>query len=195
VDTKAIIKAEIRCEAATDALSRLGEQKDLRRSAVEWFSFLTAWKGVYTVLEQGAKTSQSSKDWFEAKRKERLNDPLLTYLYEARNDEEHGLDIPLDDIIGEIKFRIPEPGEVPKAPPENLPIDGIRLTREDGGPIEIIRSVGPGIALMEVTNRKGNVVNTPEAHFGQPLVDTTPQAVAALGLAYIKALTAEAKAL
>lgn len=54
-----------------------------------WYGFLTNFHGFFTVLEQAAKPSRNSMDWFSEVKKFRRDDPLLLYLHKARNLEEH----------------------------------------------------------------------------------------------------------
>ena len=56
-----------------------------------WTDFLVSTNAIYTILEVGAKGSPQSRQWFGRKKIERRNDPLLQYLHQARNADEHGM--------------------------------------------------------------------------------------------------------
>lgn len=54
-----------------------------------WYSFLMNHSGFFTVLEQAAKSNPNSKAWFKGVKQFRLEDPILLYVYQARNFDEH----------------------------------------------------------------------------------------------------------
>ena len=56
-----------------------------------WVDFSVAWKSAYNKVEQAAKDTPQERQWFGSVKNERKHDPLLRYLFEARNDEEHGV--------------------------------------------------------------------------------------------------------
>jgi hypothetical protein len=65
--------------------------KDYRTVRDNWTGFLIASNRVFTLLEQGSKSSPESVRWFAKHRELRKSDPLLSYLHQARNADEHGL--------------------------------------------------------------------------------------------------------
>lgn len=91
MNLNAITKAESRLRLATQQLESCSNAANHNDFADAWYLFLVAAKNVLTTLEQGAKSSAQSRQWFGAKKQERKDDPLLQYLFQARNDEEHGL--------------------------------------------------------------------------------------------------------
>jgi hypothetical protein len=179
--------------------------EDFERFSDEWFIFLTAWKSVYTTLEQGAKVSPQSRQWFGGKKTERRDDPLLNYLFQARNDEEHGLSPGLRAGAIDVMFGLPDGGlPVPEGTPDAeitvtaQQVGGmmvVRATRSDGGPIEVRNSRGPHIRLEDATTRDGKKAYAPIGHKGKRLDDYTPRGVARVGLDYLTALVREAEAL
>ena len=74
----------------------------------QWYIFLVSAKSVWTVLQQGAKFSAQSQHWFGNKQKKRRADALLQYVYQARNDEEHGLQAVLEHDQTIVKVFVPE---------------------------------------------------------------------------------------
>jgi hypothetical protein len=54
-----------------------------------WYDFLVNFNNAFSQLEQGAKISHRSKEWFSKVKKFRKTDALLIYLQHARNFEEH----------------------------------------------------------------------------------------------------------
>lgn len=92
MDPKAIAKAELRFAKATSCLAEIQKPPSTYKDFLHiWTDFLLALNAVYTSLEQGAKSSPQSRQWFGGKKRERRQDPLLRYLHQARNADEHGL--------------------------------------------------------------------------------------------------------
>ncbi len=91
MNSLAVEKAWSRLSGARSAVESLENCNIFSRYRELWYSFLCSTKSIYTVLEQGAKVSPHSMQWFEGVRTARREDQLLEYLYQARNDDEHGL--------------------------------------------------------------------------------------------------------
>ena len=66
---------------------------------------------MFNKLRAGAKSPPQSKQWFEAKMRERESDPLLCYIWHARNVDEHGLEVVARKQPGFIRQVPPTPGE------------------------------------------------------------------------------------
>jgi hypothetical protein len=208
----AVAKAKVRLRGATEALGSLRNHSDQAAFGIYWYSFLTAWKGVYTVLEQGAKPFPQSGKWYGDKRKELRSEPLLEYLYEARNDEEHGLGFSSAHGLGSKVWGIPEGAKdklIAFRAADGSPLLGQLLTRDQlsfepgtGKPlihlapeerVTLVKEVGPGPTLLPVRG-KHRVYGPCYALFGQP-VEMSPIGVASAGLSYLEGLIAEAEAL
>lgn len=188
---QAFTKAQTRAQSAGRALEGLNNELEVDEFSGRWYDYLANWKGVYTLLEQGSKETEASKAWFQGKKNERLSDDLLRYLYEARNDEEHGLDISVyRKDHHEVVFRTTKEITKPRFGFRN---EGGRMVLVAPEGSEPLQYVPPGIALRPVTARSGNVIRPPEEHMGE-YVDVTPIGVATAGLRYIEALLAEAQA-
>lgn len=76
---------------AKEALLSLKQTDNFDEMEVAWSNFLIMANRVYVKLEQGAKISSKSNAWFGRKKHERRNDPLLSYVKNARDADEHGL--------------------------------------------------------------------------------------------------------
>jgi hypothetical protein len=193
MEPTAIVVAKSRLRIATRALDELHSCTNYDEFFDQWFVFLTAWKGIYTSLEQGAKTSAQGRQWFGAKKAERKTDHLLQYLFQARNDEEHGLGRSVAHAERVQLYDIPDPGSEKRINVSFSPITGaMQVTREDKGPLSLVQDFGPGPSLQVVTGRGGIQFAPPIDHLGER-IDITPLSVAAIGLAYITALVAEAE--
>lgn len=192
-------KASIRVGAAENAFKDLQDIQaeadlDYGRFAIAWFSYLTAWKGVYTVLEQGAKDDVGSEIWFAAVKQARISDPLFAYLYHARNDEEHGLKRVVQPHAGSQLYEISDVGVEGRQLIQRFdPISGkMVLVRPDGGPIKLVAEDGPGFMLQPVSKRGGKEVHPPLFHKANPADTVTPLRAAELGLDHLRQLLEEA---
>jgi hypothetical protein len=87
----AIDKANDRLASAKARLKDLKSSKDYDTARRQWYDFLLCTNAVFSVLEQGTKGFDKSRNWFGKKKHERKNDPLLCYLQHARNADEHNV--------------------------------------------------------------------------------------------------------
>lgn len=95
MDKKAIAKAYSRLRIASRAIATMENSKTHEDFLDAWYVFLTAAKNVYTVLETGAKANPRSRQWYGALAAERRRNYFLQYIYQARHDNEHGLEFGL----------------------------------------------------------------------------------------------------
>jgi hypothetical protein len=190
MDPTAIDLAVSRVRTAGHAFEDLTTAKTWEEFGDHWFLFLVAWKAVYTVLEEGAKPFPQSRQWFGAKKKERKDDPLLQYLFEARNDEEHGLARSV--TLGGPKLLIRgSPGQTHF----QLGHDAqgrLTATGPKGEDVsDHIQHIDAGPELQPVKARGGRTIYPPCQHLSRP-VDIRPLPVALAGLNYVAKLVAEA---
>jgi hypothetical protein len=160
-----------------------------------WTDFLIHWKGTYSKVQQAAKDTPQELQWFGGVNRERKQDPLLRWLFEARNDEEHGLVSSAVNLPHRVTFR-PHNDAVAHALRVN-PDGSIRALDENGN--EIAADYGhpqpPESKLNEVTEYDGKrKVAPPTAHQGQS-IEPKPLIAAKLGLCWLESLVATAEAL
>ena len=197
MDPKAISKCKNRLRSAGRALDAIENAKSYDDLSDSWYFFISAWKGIYTILEQGAKISPQSRQWFGAKKKVRRNDPLLQYIYQARNDDEHGLNTATELAPGYIRINVSKPGEGGNLSVDEVRIDKGRITvrgakRDDGKPVcHEIR--GPHAVLVPVRDRGGKTYAPPSMHMGHRLPDREPLTIAKAAYSYATALLSEAE--
>lgn len=198
MDPKAITKAKARFRIAKEQLASCEKAENHQRFSGAWYLFLIAAKNVYTTLEQGSKISAQSRQWFGAKKKERKDDPLLQYLFQARDDDEHGLDEVTALSPGYLGIGKSAPGFSSSLSISNLTIDGNgqvsvgSITSHDGLPV-LIEQRGPHSTLVPVTGRGGVVYQPPKMHLGEPIPEPLPVPIGNLGLAYLERLLADAE--
>lgn len=210
MDKRALEKSASRLRLVRKSLLDLDASVSFEEFSDTWYSFLTAWKNIYTILEQGSKTTAQSRQWFGAKKRERKSDPLLQYLFEARNDDEHGLDNSLNLQPRFLDIGVVSEGSSRKirldgGPFSNVVIEGgataarfegsipkgIRATSLDGKPIKISYS-GEKITLTTVKPRGRPPLGPPTEHLGLHLSDSSPLNVAKQAADYINGLHDEA---
>lgn len=165
--------------------------------ADHWSAFLSAWKGIYTALEQGAKVSPQSRQWFGGKKAERIRDPLLQYLFEARNADEHGLEPPIEEGYEGPLVAIKDLGDPnAKIRMQHRTVNGkfeMRFIDSDGNPIEPVREGTSMGVLATVSARGGREYGPPIRHLDQLLDDISALGAAKAGMQYAIGLVEEAR--
>lgn len=175
--------------AAGGGLSTFEDFTDL------WFTFLTAFKSTYTALEQGSKISPQSRQWFGAKSTLRRGDELLQYLYQARNDEEHGLDQGTKAVPGRMTLQLTVPDSL-QIDLSNVQVDNGMARLPDGQLAKVIEQQSPHIALVPVCDRdKSKTHPVPTRHLGLPVEDQSPLNIAQHALAYLAGMVKEIEGL
>lgn len=214
MDKSAVEKAKSRLRVAQKALAELKASTAFDDFSDCWYVVLTASKNIYTVLEQGAKISPQSRQWFGAKKQERKDDPLLQYMFEARNDDEHGLGsaialMPERHEIGVADEGFSNTMRMDGGPFSNVVFHGfktavtyeraappanLKVTSLDGKPVKIVRT--PATTILKPVEARGDrVLNPPTHHLGKTISDKSPIAVAELNIAYLASLLSEAAGL
>ena len=194
MDPQALTKARSRLRVAKKAAEDLISCEDYNSFTDIWYTFLTASKNIYTVLEQGAKTSAKSRQWFEEKRKKRRGDALLDYIYQARNDDEHGLLPVAEDVPGGISIGVNKEGYSERIVFNKAPGGPLHATSMDGKPI-LVQQVLPHVRLSQVRGRDGKSYDPPTVHLGDTMTNNSPRAVADLTISYLESMLREAEAL
>jgi len=190
---QAIDKAKKRLEEARNSLLRVRSTQNWDEFEVAWGVFLKAAKCVPEILREGAKQSQASKTWFGKKVVEMKGDEFLSYMHEARNVEEHGIEPIAQDVAGSITIPGGRHGTYfDKLEIINGQITQFRGHNLDGTPLVAI--VQPNRAqLIPVTNKDGKVFNLPTGFLGQNLTDQPPAVFGELWLTYFEQMLSEAE--
>jgi hypothetical protein len=193
----AIEKAKDRLAAAKSALQVLDGRPNYEASKRAWYDFLIASNAVFAVLEQGAKGSKS-QPWYGKKKHERESEPLLQYLHQARNADEHGI-APVTTLekqklvlvqdgktVGAIENIVGNKGvfRVPEGQPD----------KPDLSKINEMRLYPARAKLISVTNR-GVKYHPPTKFKGQDIPDNSPFEVGKLAMDFIESMLSEAEGL
>jgi hypothetical protein len=194
MDPAAIEKAQQRLEKAAAYIKQIKAAKNYAEFQSAWTDFLIAMNTIYAALEQGSKAIPQSRQWFGTQKRERRKDPLLQYLHQARNADEHGIK-PISALKpGKMELRAEGSVLI-----KRLAVTGgqVLLDAEPNPQGKLAVAVTPGAAvLVPVTDdRFGTSFDPPSEHLGKPLTDASPIAVAELGFAFHEALVAEATTL
>jgi hypothetical protein len=197
MDPKAIYKAKSRLRIAEKSLAELETAKSHQEFEDVWYSFLVAARNVYSALELGAKSTAQARQWFGGKKEERKRDSLLQYVFQARHDDEHGLEPVTELAPGSIAVGKNAPGFSTSMTIRNLEIVNGHMTigeiiSHDGKPV-LIEQTPPHTKLATVTGRGGIKFPPPSEHLGKPLESNLPIPVGRLCLAYLQALVSEAE--
>jgi hypothetical protein len=182
MDPKAVAKARSRLTTARKAIGDCESSNTFDDFSNCWYAFLFAAKGVYTVLQQGAKTSPQSRQWFGGKSRERRTDPLLQYLYQARDDDEYGLSSVLERVQSRTEIGGGGSGFSDKMVFNGvISLEGgptnLTVTSRDGKPVRFNHSPAH-IKLITVHGRDRKSYDPPNEHLGIKLASGLPIPVA-----------------
>jgi len=198
MDSPALQKCLERFEKAKAALQRLEKSQDLKETASAWSDLLMAAGSLYSKLQQAAKTTVA-KAWYDRVKDERKSDTLLSYIYHARNADEHGLEDITKIANRQASVRFHEPFDPKK-------LEGVQVTIgtdstgsphirvSDGAPISVEHYKQPTVVLVEIKDKRNKIsYPTPSTHLGKQLEDTRPLAVGRLAVAYLASLIDDAR--
>lgn len=195
MDKLAITRSEDSLEKAKAALQRIEAARSFKEFESAWSDFLMSTGRIFTQLELGSKSNPKSFGWFSKKKGERRSDPLIYYMWHARNADEHGLEPVTTRESGSISIRGDFIGSGTIKTGPNKDETSLMITPVEGGRLPQIMWKGPRAKLSLVKDRNNSPINIPKEHIGAPLEDNSPLAVAHLYVAYIEAMLAEARAL
>lgn len=177
MDQRTINRAEFALEAASNAISALEQAETFRHSELAWTEFLIKSNRIYEYLLAGSKQDNRARPWVGTITNTLKTDPLMSYLQQARNADEHSLQcvkLPMEYVGGLPETPITTPG------PLNVTQITIRISIEG--------------ALRDVTDeRYGNTFQVPHEHNGTPLADRRPVTVAKLALRYWRSILSDAQ--
>lgn len=190
----AVEKARARLSRASESLSLIEASDSYESFQSAWTDLLIHLNSVYSILEQGSRGNGKSEAWFGRKKNERRTDPLLQYVHQARNSDEHGIE-PITKL---------EPGGIgigvagESVHIERMTFDGRGNMNAIINPIDgkypTVRIRGPRATLIPVKNAQfGDTFHPPTEHLGEKLTDTSPTAVARLAYSHHAKVIEEAE--
>ncbi len=195
MDPRAVEKATLRLEKARASLQRVEASKNFKEFLPAWMDLLTDLHGIYTPLEQGAKVSPQSRQWYGQKKEECRKDALLLYLNQARNADEHGIEPIAKHEPGHLS--VGAPGESVHA--RKLIIrDGTMIgdfINVDGKPPTVTQVPARAVLVTVKDTRFNTTFDPPTSHLGTRVDDGSPMNVARLALTYYAQLVSDAGSL
>lgn len=198
MERKAVEKAQQRFQLAKSQLERARDATDFESFQGYWYLFLISAKNVYTVLEQGSKDTAQCRQWFGGIKAQRRSDPLLQYLFQARDSDEHALEQVAEQVQPSVNIFAAPTGYSRSFHIELIRNDGFRpivegVTSFDGKPVPI--GTSPGYAKLARVRGRGDVFyDPPEFHLGEKISSNLPIPVGELALAFLERLIEDAAA-
>jgi hypothetical protein len=195
MENRALKQARQRLTKATSAIEVLDQCQSYAEFCESWSIFLTNSAGVYNKLVTGARPNAKSRQWLGAKKKHRKTDPLLQYLWQSRNSDEHGLE-PVSSLVpGSLSLGV-RPGQGGFHLREMV-VKGGQVFINTDNPSAVDLRVRPASAkLIRVyDDRSKQWFKPPTSHLGAPIADESPAGVAALALVYLDLMLTEAESL
>lgn len=185
--TIALQQAEARLRRAKAAIGDMEQASKFSTLEEGWSNFLVATKLVFAKLGAGAKGDPTSEGWFASVLGEQRTDPLLGFLIQARNAEEHGLDRSIEHAYD---IRV---------------VEGLRLEvdalfepngdvtfRKTTDPSEVVYFALKGTPKAITDRRSGRIFPPPKEHLGAPMTDTSIFGIAHAAVAYLERLVGDA---
>jgi hypothetical protein len=108
---EAVEAARIEFNRASNSVNSLSDATDHDEIETHWVAFLSAATRIFNKLQAGAKKPPQSKQWFDSKVRQRQDDQLLSYIWHARNANDHGLEFVTRKQPGFIREVPPTPEE------------------------------------------------------------------------------------
>lgn len=194
---RAVDRAVDNLESARTDLKGFSAKSSYRTARDSWCNILVKSHRIFTLLEQGAKVTDASKNWFGRHKHTRRTDPLLQYVHHARNADEHGIEAVTQFAQAKIELVA---GETTRGTIENVTNFGGSLrgtfrpgvgASSDLKDLTELRIYPDRPVLIPVVDR-GMTYLPPVEHLGQALPDAHPHVVAKLMLTYLEQMIGEA---
>lgn len=159
---------------------------DLERAWIDLLGYLTkVWNKTEASLKGDPKFYNSPIT--KRVRDDRSNDPLLVYLAQARNADEHGVEALTEHHPGSIAINSVKQGGALYIRHLEIRNGQMHLDAPGGARIE---HHPPRTVAVDVVNRKVRYP-VPGTHLGQPITDKSLMGLAALGVSYYAAMLAD----
>jgi hypothetical protein len=182
---KAVEAARIEYNRTAESLANLMASNDFASIEKHWIAFLGSAGRIFNKLAHGSLESGKSGAWFGRKKHERRIDPLLSYVWHARNAEEHTIQEIAQQIDTSVKFV--EPTEENNAALQQA----MKNEKRPWIPLALTEVVFAHVVVIDVID-SGVVFAVPRMHLGMPITNMTSANVGQLALAYLDAMITEA---
>jgi hypothetical protein len=187
---KPVPSVRAQLDRARAALAQLEGAKNLGATEEAWKHFLWQIDRLWNKAEAHFSNSPKWGGWCGKYTKARKQDPLLKYLSQARNSDEHTIDEIAVQRQGQTTINPVVPGGLVHLKSLEWNSKG-EMVVDVGSPV-IIESSPARLELLDVKSRDV-VYPVPHEHMGKPIPSREPQALAALGLRFYESLVVEAE--
>ena len=187
MDQQGLIQVKERLSRLQAAADLIASSPSLYAQESAWLDFLLHHGTVYSKLEQAAKATSKGYAWFNKKKKERKDDPLLSYLHHARNAGEHTI----IETASKAEFSVTGTLAHPDGTLE-LAFDNNGKPYAVGKGMNNVMVHRNEIMLCAAKDR-GQYYQAPREHLGQAIEGQTAREVAALALEHAVRMIAEAE--
>jgi hypothetical protein len=197
-NSEALPKILQRFQKAKAALHQCRNAKNFDLFTSAWSDFLVATGGIMNLLEAGAKDTPQGRQWYGGIKRSFNADPLLKYMFQARNAEEHTADA-ITSHHADHTLTIGDPGETVHIgslstgrdfwrDPVGIAQNAVLPTGPDNS-LPTIRYSPAGPRLDPVTdNRFKTTFAVPTTFLGGPLKDSSPITIGTLYLTHLEGI-------
>ena len=181
---------------AETAISAMASTRNFLKFHKEWQDFLFRIDRAWEVAERSLRRSPGFQNWFRPYAQQRKKDPLLVFLFQARNAETHAIAPTVDKPLGlVVREKYGHPFRASKIASSledgTLTID-IETAPEDSLLTYEAVLLPSSPVLVRFQNR-GRWYEVPTSHLGNELRSSHPVDVARAGLAFYSAFIREAE--
>lgn len=172
-----------KAERAVDELDRA---RSFDEALEAWSDFLIYWRRCFNRCDAWGKRRLGRDAWHQLAGHVQ-SDPVLVYLWEARNADEHGL----ADVASQVDkgIQITSVGSIyiqnVVAYADDVLID---YTPNAPGSHPVVTLNLAGLRMEAILDRGREIAPVPTSHKGEPLELVSPPVLARLGLEYIQSL-------
>lgn len=167
-------------EGAERSLSDMKNAKSFEDFSHAWQTYLERLEKIWVKVERECQHVKSLfQPWQGKYASLRRNDPLLSYLYQARHADQHSIQPTAANSFGGLQLKIPPLGEV------EIKVDHRTGQLQVIGAVLETCTLPPALLLLPIENR-GVKYSPPNEHLGEKIIETGPVAVAEMGLRFYK---------
>lgn len=183
-------KAKAQLQKARRSLERMRVAQSLDKYEEEWVDFLHNLERTWNKTVNHLSRSPKYKGWSKRGRTQNLRrqDPLLSYLINARGAEEHTVAQITEKEMGSIGI---SPAEGNELLIHHMSISKGVININADRPIKIVFIPGK-VKLLPVVNR-GRTYDPPKMHLGEDVGEIDPIKVAELGITFYEDYMKEAE--
>ncbi|WP_155908492.1 hypothetical protein [Asticcacaulis sp. YBE204] len=211
-DKHQITKCYHNLDKAKEALSECRNAQNYNQFANSWADFLTRSGSIIHAIEGGSQATPQGRQWYGSIRKRDKNDELLSYMYQARNEVEHGRNTVIETAVP-FPFGLVNPETNELEPFLTIDPNRAKVEKTDSGFILTwernpkimdekknwklgIGIPRMGLALIPIIDSKfGTVFKVPTTHNGQQLNTKKPIEIGEIYISHLVSFIKEAESM